>query len=62
MQVLVNEDVLYLKDSIGKYPLIYLGNKTFTLENDPVHFKYISKNRIQVIEELWDDEYAYRKK
>ena len=59
--VYVRGDKLYLKDGFGESLMIYKGNNAFTLTNDPVIFKYLTKDRIQVIEELWNDDFANRK-
>jgi len=62
LEVSVRDDKLYLKDSFGESLMIYKGDNTFTLIDDPVVFRYLTKNRIQVIEELWNDDFANRKK
>lgn len=61
LEVYLKDDKLYLKDSFGESLMIYKGNNAFTLVDDPVVFRYLTKNRIQVVEELWNDDYANRK-
>ena len=62
LEVYVRDGKLYLKDSFGESLMIYKGSNMFTLMDDPVIFRYLTKNRIQVIEELWNDDFANRKK
>ena len=62
LEVYVRDDKLYLKDSFGESLMIYKGDNTFTLVDDPVIFRYLTKNRIQVVDELWNDDFANRKK
>lgn len=61
LQIYARDGSLYLKDSYGESLMIYMGNNTFTLQDDPVVFRFISSDRIQVEEELWNDDFANRR-
>ncbi len=60
VEIYVKDDNLYLKDSYGEALMIYQGNQAFILEEEPVIFKFLNENRIRIIEETWNDDFANR--
>ena len=61
LKIFLKDDKLYLKDSYGETPMIYIGDNEFILEDDPVIFKFLDSNRIKVIDETWNDDFANKK-
>lgn len=60
LEIYLKENKLYLNDSYGESLMIYKGDNEFTLEDDPVIFRFINSNRIQVEEETWNNDFANR--
>ena len=60
LEIYLKEDKLYLKDSYGESLLMYKGDNEFIIEDDPVIFRFLDSNKIQVIEETWNDDFANR--
>lgn len=60
LEIYLREDKLYLRDSYGETMMIYKGDNEFIIEDDPVIFKFLDSNKIQVIDETWNDDFAIR--
>jgi CubicO group peptidase (beta-lactamase class C family) len=60
LEIYFKNNGLHLRDSFGETLMIYIGDNTFILEDDPVIFRFLNSNRIQVEEEIWNDDFANR--
>ncbi|MFH6603800.1 serine hydrolase domain-containing protein [Maribacter algicola] len=60
LEIYLKENRLYLKDNYGESLMVYKGNNEFTLEDEPVLFKFINSNTILIEDETWNDDFANR--
>ncbi|TAI47834.1 serine hydrolase domain-containing protein [Flagellimonas allohymeniacidonis] len=62
LEIYLKNNNIYLKDNYGEALMVYQGNNVFILKDEPVEFQFLSANRIQVIDEIWNDDFANRLK
>lgn len=62
LQVYLKDNNIYLRDGYGEALMVYQGNNAFLLEEEPVEFRFLNANRIQIRDETWNDNFANRVK
>lgn len=60
LEIDIIADKIILKDNWGTEELIFIGDGKFALKETAIYFQFMTKDKILITEEAWENDYAIR--